>query len=109
MAGQPAADTVSRDVHRVRDARGSSAGGDAMSAPNDGGPAFPISSSTGDPRDGVYCCNGMSLRDWFAGQALQSYLAGRNNDNRCTTSESVADTCYRYADAMLKAGQKVQQ
>ena len=29
-------------------------------------PAFPVSSSTGDPRDGVYCQTGMTLRDYFA-------------------------------------------
>lgn len=35
---------------------------------DDGGSAFPLSASTGDPRDGVYCQNGMTLRDWFASQ-----------------------------------------
>ena len=77
-----------------------------MSATKDGGPAFPLTASTGDPRDGVYCCNGMTLRDWFAGMALQSYLAGRNNDNRSTVAESVARTCYGYADAMLYEREK---
>ncbi len=33
---------------------------------NDGGPAFPMTASTGDPRDGVYCQSGLSLRDYFA-------------------------------------------
>jgi hypothetical protein len=37
-----------------------------MSDINDGGPAFPIAASTGDPRDGVYCQTGMTLRDYFA-------------------------------------------
>ena len=37
--------------------------------PNDGGPAFPIGS--GDMRDPM----GMTLRDWFAGMALQGILA----------------------------------
>lgn len=41
----------------------------SMTTPiNDGGPAFPVTASTGDPRDGVYCRDGMSLCDWFAGQ-----------------------------------------
>lgn len=33
---------------------------------DNGGPAFPISASTGDPRDGVYLREGMSIRDYFA-------------------------------------------
>ena len=73
-----------------------------MNAINDGGPAFPV------PND---ACNnqmpGMTLRDWFAGMALQGYLAGRNNH----TSEKpynferhrAASECYDYADAMLAA------
>jgi hypothetical protein len=46
---------------------------------------------------------GMTLRDWFAGQALGAYLAGRNGDSRDTARPHVAQTCYEYADAMLKA------
>lgn len=37
-----------------------------MSTPKDGGPAFPVDSS------GI---SGMSLRDWFAGQALAGIMA----------------------------------
>lgn len=44
----------------------------------DGGPAFPVTASTGDPRDGVYCRDGMSLRDWFAGQALSGLCSNAN-------------------------------
>lgn len=40
---------------------------------------------------------GMSLRDWFAGQAL-AQLARHGPD---ATSEAVAFACYRQADAML--------
>jgi hypothetical protein len=69
-----------------------------VSNQNDGGPAFPLTASTGDPRDGVYCQNGMTLRDWFAGQALIS----APQDGRFTTEE-LADGCYEMADAMLKA------
>jgi hypothetical protein len=45
-----------------------------MSAINDGGPAFPfpdIVNANGDVQSG---CNGMSLRDWFAGQALAGLM-----------------------------------
>jgi hypothetical protein len=68
---------------------------------NDGGPAFPMNASTGDPRDGVYCQNGMSLRDWFAGQAL----AGLLSEPKYTPEmpHRYAKASYIMADAMLKA------
>lgn len=79
-----------------------------MSAPiNDGGPAFPCEVYL-SPQDTMATkCPGMTLRDWFAGQALQGYLAGRNNSQRETPSRyeasRVACDCYAYADAMLAA------
>jgi hypothetical protein len=61
----------------------------------DGGPAFP-----GQPRD-TFASNlppGMSLRDWFAGQALVGMLASPLiTSNR----ESYAQWAYLQADAML--------
>jgi hypothetical protein len=39
----------------------------------------------------------MTLREWFAGQALAGLLAR----NITYTAEHIADECYRYADAML--------
>ena len=42
-----------------------------MSAPNDSGPAFPVAHVTGK----FWGMNGMTLRDWFAGQALNGMLA----------------------------------
>jgi len=65
---------------------------------DDGGPAFPT------PYD--YQHEGMNLRDWFAGMAMQGYLAGRNiNALDCSfyTCEKAARSCYGYADAMLAA------
>lgn len=48
--------------------------------------------------------NGMSLRDWFAGQALNGMLS-RNADNGGwsgkTGTEKVTKFAYEYADAML--------
>ena len=42
-----------------------------MSAPKpDGGWAFPV------PMDSYSNCKGMTLRDWFAGMALQGSIAG---------------------------------
>lgn len=77
----------------------------------DGGPAFPISL----PGFGDNGASGMSLRDWFAGQALTALLTddrgapfkhpntnqpAKSFEKNCHFEASVA---YRYADAMLKA------
>lgn len=88
---------------------------------DDGGPAFPHISETLDGRDRICFAAqpGMTLRDWFAGQALQGSLC-----NASATSEGVAmavaeriaqgksaatfvttaaKAAYVYADAMLIA------
>jgi hypothetical protein len=67
-----------------------------MSAPtNDGGPAFPV----------MYVSEGMTLRDYFAGQALGGQLAFSPSDpfKKYHQPEEVAAACYRFADAMLAA------
>ena len=79
-----------------------------MSAINDGGPAFPLllPAIPGEPE--TYW-NGMTLRDWFAGQALagefvQSEFTGMFANN---SSDAVlmarARVIWRMADAMLAA------
>lgn len=62
-----------------------------MSTKKDGGPAFPV---LGSP-------NGMSLRDWFAGQALAGKMS--IDSIEFLSREDIADRCYRQADAMLAA------
>lgn len=65
-----------------------------MKAPNTGGPAFPLS-VTGLMSEANH---GMSLRDWFAGMALQGMTA------RPGTVDSVSDhalRAYLFADAMI--------
>ena len=44
---------------------------------------------------------GMTLRDYFAGQALMGYIV---NLNECSPmiKESAAKHCYEYADAMME-------
>ena len=63
---------------------------------NNGGPAFPV---TLDHREcvGAY---GMSLRDYFAGQALTGLLADQKRDGLLT---AYADDAYAFADAMIAA------
>ena len=80
--------------------------------PNDGGPAFPTIIDTGQTTEEVDVearsisaypehihCLGMTLRDWFAGQAL----AGMANDYQLEMSfeTHIAIRCYGLADAML--------
>jgi hypothetical protein len=65
-----------------------------MSTINDGGPTYPVVV----PSEGAVWEYGMTLRDWFAGQALAGLLAhtGESERNRAVAA-------YRYADAMLRA------
>lgn len=72
-----------------------------MSAPKDGGPAFPQNAT-------VEASPGMSLRDWFAGQALAGLCAAHNERGVWTTasSPSTADFAYTLADAMLAEREK---
>jgi hypothetical protein len=73
-----------------------------MSEIDDGGAAFPVPENTQAPEHSAYGragYAGMTLRDWFAGQAM----AGHDLDgNWCTHNyQELADHCYRIADAMI--------
>ena len=64
---------------------------------NDGGQAFPM-----HERDDAL--RGMSLRDWFAGQALAGYMAYSHPQSIVGIfPESAAKVAYECADAMLAA------
>lgn len=65
---------------------------------NDGGPAFPRS---GD-QVSVTPQDGMSLRDWLAGMALQGHRANSDPRLRDVAPSIVASWSYADADAMLK-------
>jgi hypothetical protein len=75
----------------------------------DGGPAFPL-------QDWDECIHsrriesGMTLRDWFAGQALAGFAANpRMIDSRSpSTLEIVSEWSFEAADAMIKARREVQ-
>ena len=52
---------------------------------------------------------GMSLRDWFAGMAMQGLLASLANprlNERAVVDSLIAETAYEIADAMLKERDK---
>ena len=67
---------------------------------DDGGPAFPKPAV--DLGTTFECGqNGMSLRDWFAGQQAAAIRAG--DPSFTISAESLASTAYMDADAMLKA------
>jgi hypothetical protein len=78
-----------------------------MSAINDGGPAFPIPGAVNPSDNGPAWAqepySGMSLRDWFAGQALAGILAcgGLPGKPGRTFSDLNAEAAYKQADAML--------
>lgn len=58
-------------------------------------PAFPLTDSK------TFANDGMTLRDYFAGQALAGYIANSNDKSDMSKSDIAAD-CYGLADAMLK-------
>lgn len=81
-----------------------------MSEKNNGGAAFPFQPKgpNGEPWSPEY---GMTLRDYFAGQALagimanNEYLLGAkkvSNADKTTSMKLVAQSAYEFADAMLK-------
>jgi hypothetical protein len=86
---------------------------------NDGGPAFARAGSEdrrdGDMPDGNRYdkpCEGMSLRDWFAGQALAALTAAHCDELlklgqiNLAGPDNVAKDAYLLADAMLAAREK---
>jgi len=63
---------------------------------NDGGPAFPTFFPTPEVGSGY---KGMTLRDYFAGQALAAVLVSPNY--REASTKEVVERAYWFADAML--------
>lgn len=75
----------------------------------DGGPAFPgleefqiFDEDSGRYVDHYAPANGMSLRDWFAGQALIAMHGHKAVENTERGVAWLADHAYLVADAMLK-------
>ena len=67
--------------------------------PKDGGRAFPVLCNVKDGSEWV-ARDGMTLRDWFAGQSLK--WAG-HGEWFTSDPKHVAERAYKMADAMLAA------
>ena len=65
----------------------------------DGGPAFPVADTHHANGSVQYGSNGMSLRDWFAGQMLSGIVAQQGH---YLSVVDQVDLAYHYADTMIK-------
>ena len=81
-----------------------------MKKRNDGGPAFPRPSSNDYGNEGCYEQAGMTLRQFYAGQALSGDLIGRLMDamvkvdpkiGGLSPSEAIPQVAFEIADAMI--------
>ena len=68
---------------------------------DDGGAAFPLHAHSGQSGELPIPNTGMSLRDWFAGMALQG--RAHRFTNPYNDRELLASDCYEIADAMIAA------
>lgn len=72
---------------------------------NDGGPAFPVTTDS-IHSNGTYL--GATLRDYFAGQAMEAFMSskielGSLGQSAKNWYEKNAEHAYLFADAMIKA------
>ena len=77
---------------------------------DNGGPAFPTETqitenqSTGEVTVHQYLSDGMTLRDYFAAKAMDSYL--RSPQAEIVSVKTIAECAYEMADQMLKERNK---
>ena len=69
--------------------------------PKNGGPAFPSAGIETATDSRIYQRDGMTLRDWCAGQALAGCLINYTTTKFGFGEDDVAKCAYNYADAML--------
>lgn len=71
-----------------------------------------VFNTDGKDKGRVYSYNeqqGMTLRDYFAGQALLSFLGQEIGKDKKVIAKYVSEICYIYADAMLAERMKYNQ
>ena len=66
-----------------------------MSERDNGGPAFPVQDAS------KWQAHGMTMRDWFAGQALHGLIAHRFAVHTVGNEDTYSVAAYTLADAML--------
>lgn len=79
---------------------------DTTSTLKDGGPAFPEVREPDLPYAVLGApvrVGGMTLRDWFAGQALAVVAMPASDGSKCDNPEKLAAWAYQQADAMIAA------
>ena len=78
--------------------RGEREARDAANRPDDGGHAFPRPEGESETSN-----DGMTLRDWFAGQAMAKLVELSEGDYRSPDAavQAVGRAAYMYADAMI--------
>ena len=78
-----------------------------MSERKDGGSAFPHMYDMHNASEQCFGSNdGMSLRDWFAGQALMGMCRAKKHEIGKAAMQLAAEAAYDYADAMIEARDK---
>jgi len=80
-----------------------------VSAIKDGGSILPVMRSNCGGYGIAPHSDGLTIRDWFAGMALQGEIASPTSgifEADSITFQEVAWDCYRFADAMLAARER---
>lgn len=79
-----------------------------MSEKNNGGPAFPIPVTEGNHQNPWNISGGLSIRQYYAAQAMQGELAAQGDYYQWTkaSSRDLASLCFRYADALIEFEQE---
>lgn len=72
---------------------------------DDGGSAFPIATHSSEGFAGQYFDPGMTLRDYFAKEAMGALLI-LQNPKAFVDGDTVAENAYNMADSMLRERQK---
>jgi hypothetical protein len=75
-----------------------------MSARDDGGPAFPVNTANDGNGGACFPATGMSLRDYFAGEAMAALISRPDKDPQhrgILAVPKMTQYAYEYADAMI--------
>lgn len=67
---------------------------------NNGGPAFPVQPLDAQGLPQMECHPGMTLRQWYAGKAMQGFVMSMKNDDKYE-AENIAIASFLVADAMI--------